>query len=195
MLNIAHFPDICYNALMPSPIVWRLATLTFVALTLMPNVASAYMTAEEVLLNEEFFLPPTARETQNRNNRQTVTSAERRIREQQEAFEIQHPAALEEIPEEENVMEESDTETEATSTDLSGTDLELLRTLRLLDRITDRQRTLQYGATAHGDPIHGGAPPLAPTGAGAWLATSTMLGAVGWTLRRANRAGKRAWSM
>lgn len=175
---------------MRSPTLQRLATATIVALTLIPIAASAYMTAEDVLLSKEFFLPPSARETQDRNTRQTETSAERRKREQQEAFEIQHAAAPEEIPEEE-IVEEEDTGEPAAEPTLTSTDLELLRTLRLLSRITDRQQTLQYGAPV-GDATHAGAP-LAPTGAGAWLAATTMIGAVGWTLRKARKAGKSTW--
>lgn len=159
---------------------------------LIPSTAFAYMTAEDVLLSKEFFLPPTARETQARNERQTGISAERRMREQDEAFEIQHAAAPEEIPEEEPIPADEETTGEPA---LTSTDLELLRTLRLLDRITDRQRVLQHGATAQGDPLHSGAPPLAPTGAGAWIAASTMIGAVGWTLRRVKKAEKGTWRM
>lgn len=173
---------------MRSPTLQRLATATIVALTLIPSAASAYMTAEDVLLSKEFFLPPKARDAQNRNALQTETSAERRAREQEEAFEIQHAAAPEEIPEE-VVVEEEDAGEATSEPALTSTDLELVRTLRLLSRITDRQRVLQYGV-AQGDPLHAGAPPLAPTGAGAWLAATTMVGAVGWTLRKARKAGK-----
>lgn len=190
----APFPDFRYTILMPSPTLQRLATATIVALTLIPSVASAYMTAEDVLLSKEFFLPPTARETQDRNARQTEISAARREREQQEAYETQHAAAPEEIPEEEVTEEEVAEEEPAAAPALTATDLELLRTLKLLDRITDRQRTLQYGPVDQQGTAHTGAP-LAPTGAGAWLAATTMIGAVGWTLRKARKSEKNSWSV
>src|SRR3989338_5104334 len=148
----------------------------------------------DVLLSKEFFLPPTARETVARSNRQAETSAERRTREQEDAFAIQHAAAPEEIPEEELIpVDEEGTDDPAAEPTLTSTDLELLRTLRLLSRINDRQNVLQYGATTQGDALHAGAPPLAPTGAGAWLAATTMIGAVGWTLRRAREAERGSW--
>ena len=153
------------------------------------------MTAEDVLLNDEFFLPPSASETEDRIARQAETSAERRQQVQSESFEAQHAAAPEEIPvDEEWVYEEEDNAVQnSNAIDLSATDLELLRTLRLLDRITERQQVLQYGpVTQQAGMTHMGAP-LAPTGAGAWIAASTMLGAVGWTLRRARKSEKRVW--
>ncbi|TSC99910.1 MAG: hypothetical protein Greene101449_444 [Candidatus Peregrinibacteria bacterium Greene1014_49] len=181
------------NPCLPAGRLQRLATVAIVALTLIPNVANAYMTAEDVL--DEFFLPPTARESKDRLARQSTVSAERRAREQDEAFEIQHAAAPEEIPEEELVPTEEAPNVSTAEPTLNSTDLELLRTLRLLGRVTDRQRVLQYGATVQGDPLHGGAPPLAPTGMGAWIAATTMIGAVAWTLRRAGKAGRKAWSV
>lgn len=175
---------------MPSPTLQRLAAVIIVVLALIPNVASAYMTAEDVLLNDEFFLPPTARESQGRLERQSAVSAERRMRIQEEEFAAQHPAAPEELPKEETTDSEDETSEESAQT---TTDLELLRTLRLLDRITDRQRTLQYG-TPQADGTHAGAP-LAPTGAGAWLAATTMIGAVAWTIRKAKKSERVTWSI
>lgn len=179
---------------MPTPTLQRLATATIVALMLIPTSAVAYMTAEDVLLNDEFFLPPSARETEDRIARQAETSAERRQKVQSESFEAQHAAAPEEIPvEEEEVYGEEESGAQDTdASNLSATDLELLRTLRLLDRITERQQVLQYGAAPQPGATHTGAP-LAPTGAGAWIAASTMLGAVGWTMRRARKSEKRVW--
>jgi hypothetical protein len=154
---------------------------------MLPGIASAYMTAEDVLLSSDFYLPPGGRESKNRIARQAAVSAERRTREQEDLF--LHAAPPEEIPEDEldPSLEEENTEIDATE-GLSGSDLELLRTIRLLDRITDRQRVLQYGAPQNNDVLHGGAPALAPTGAGAWIAMTTMFGAVAWTLRKAKRS-------
>jgi len=192
MLAIANLPHFRYTTLMPTPTLQRLATATIVTLMLIPTSAAAYMTAEDVLLNDEFFLPPNARETEDRIARQAEASAERRQKAQGESYEIQHAAAPEEIPEDEEMYEEEEEETEATEDlDLSATDLELLRTLRLLDRISTRQQVLQYGPVTQPGMTHTGAP-LAPTGAGAWIAATTMLGAVGWTMRKAKR--NKAWS-
>lgn len=180
--------EIRYNTLMSSRSLRRLLPIALAAGCMLPAAAGAYMTAEDVLLNSDFYLPPSMRESEDRIARQSAVSAERRTREQEESF--VHAAAPEEIPAEETDEgweEEENTETEETA-GLSGSDLELLRTIRLLDRITDRQRVLQYGAPQANDVLHGGAPALAPTGAGAWLAATTMIGAVAWTMRRAKRS-------
>jgi hypothetical protein len=154
---------------------------------MLPSAASAYMTAEDVLLSSDFYLPPSKREAEGRIARQATVSAERRKREQTEIF--VHAAAPEEIPMDEEWTEtDEDVSGETDTKALSSTDLELLRTMRLLDRITDRQRVLQYGAPQEGHVLHGGASNLAPTGAGAWVAATTMIGAVVWTLRRAKRS-------
>jgi hypothetical protein len=173
---------------MPSPTLRRLLPIALALSCMLPGVANAYMTAEDVLLNSAFYLPPTKREGENRIERQRVVSAERRTREQEDLFMHAAPPP-EEIPADatETSTEEVPTETDATK-GLSSSDLELLRTIRLLDRITDRQKVLQYGAPTDSDVLHGGAPALAPTGAGAWLAAMTMFGAVAWTLRRAKRS-------
>ncbi len=173
---------------MRSPILHRLLPIALAISCMLPGIASAYMTAEDVLLSSDFYLPPGGRESKNRIERQRVTSAERRTREQEDLFMHAAPPE-EEIPEDEfdASLEEENTETDATE-GLSGSDLELLRTIRLLDRITDRQRVLQYGAPQNTDVLHGGAPALAPTGTGAWIAMTTMFGAVAWTLRRAKRS-------
>lgn len=175
-----------YNTLMSSHVLRRLLPIAVAAACLLPAATSAYMTAEDVLLNSDFYLPPSMRESEDRIARQSAVSAERRTREQKEFF--VHAAAPEEIPAEEDAAPEETTTGTDDTAGLSGSDLELLRTIRLLDRITDRQKVLQYGTPADGQVLHGGAPGLAPTGAGAWLAATTMLGAVAWTMRRAKRS-------
>lgn len=161
-----------------------LSVLAVLAL-LVPAGALAYINPEDVLLNRELFLPPSAREADARTNLQTEESAARRDREQERAFALQHPEE-----EEETVTEEPAATHEAaadlTDTNLGATDLELLRTMRLLTRVQQNQQVLQYPTQTV---MHYGAPqPLAPTGAGSILAAVTMLGAVGWTIRKAKRA-------
>ncbi|PIR49058.1 hypothetical protein COU80_01445 [Candidatus Peregrinibacteria bacterium CG10_big_fil_rev_8_21_14_0_10_55_24] len=149
-----------------------------------PVSASAYLLPEEVLLNDDFYVPPAARDTRERVDQQSELSAIRRQQEQDAAFALQHPAA----PEEENTVVETE---EGTSRTLTEGDLELLRTIRLLERVDARQEVLSLLPQ-----LHAGAPvmpnPLAPSGPGGVLAVMTMLGAVGWTLKRAGR--KTGWT-
>jgi len=169
--------------------------LTFGVLTLLvPAGAVAYYSPEDVLLNKELFLPPSAREADTRASLQASEAAARREREQEAFFAAQRPIV------EENVDPDSFYDdgayiqdglhgaAPAAGTDLSAIDLELASTLRLLTRLEQQQRTLQYGTAG----LHGGAPlaPLAPTGAGGILAGITMLGAVVWTVKKARNAGK-----
>lgn len=193
--TIAEIPIFRYTILMTSrSLRIRLTVAACTVLTAVPLGAAAYFSPEEVLLNKALFLPPTSRETQDRVARQAETSAERRNAAFDESYQEQHAAAPEE-----NVFLEPDnsgtTSSNAQPADssLSAADLELLRTLRLLSRVEDRQRVLQYG---NFNRLHSGAPlddgkgtgkPLTPTGAGAWLSAITMVGAVGWTLRRARK--------
>jgi hypothetical protein len=189
----------CYNSLMPTPNLQRLLMIAALAGMLMPAAAIGYFSPEEVLLNKQLFLPPReGDESKDRVKSQQEFSAQRRLRDQQEAFAIQHPAPAEEALDAEQLP--GDVWTEGASNQLlplpaglSATDLELLRTIRLLDRITEQQRVLQYGVRSDGTIAHGGAP-LAPTGAGAWVAATTVIGAVLWTLRRARAAERSVWS-
>lgn len=183
---------------MPSPTLSHRNTLAFfgilVCATSFIGVRSAlaFDPPEQVLLNSEFFLPPSARESRSRQTRQAEISDLRRSEQLQKAITEQHPAPVKESTEKE---EEDVTEEAALPAGLSASDLELLRTVRLLDRITGRQQTPQvyYGALPMmqmqgGDALHSGAPLLAPTGAGAWLAATVVIGAVFWTLRRARKS-------
>ncbi|MBM3227300.1 hypothetical protein FJZ27_00325 [Candidatus Peribacteria bacterium] len=171
---------------MPSPTLRRLLPIIIAIGCMLPMTTAAYMTPEEVLLSSEFYLPPSKRGAKDRVARQRNVSTERRVREQEAHF--VPAAAPEEIPEEDALDEEVYPSEDAASADLSASDLDLLRTIRLLDRITDRQRVLQYGAPTRGQVLLGNRPDLAPTGAGAWVAATTLIGAVGWTLRRAKRS-------
>lgn len=147
------------------------------------SAAHAYFSPEEVLLNKDLYLPPTARDAEARAQSQSATAAERRSREQEAAFEAQRPIpVLEDIPVEDLLPAAP---AQPVSGYPSAMDIELASTLRLLDRLEERQRVLQYGGG-----LHGGAPlaPLAPTGAGAWLAGITMIASVLWTVARARKS-------
>lgn len=140
-----------------------------------------YLSPEDILLHGAFLEPPSARDAKAAVEAQTNYSAERRRIEFEEGYAIQHP------PEPEEVVEVAETEE---SPDLTAEDRKLLSTLRLLNRIEDKQRTLSYGGDAR---LHGGAYPLAPTGPGAILSALAMMGATGWTLMYARGTGKNVW--
>ncbi|MDP6561710.1 MAG: hypothetical protein QF793_02175 [Candidatus Peribacteraceae bacterium] len=181
---------------------------TFTALlTLLvtPTTALAYLNPEEVLLSRELFLPPTAREAQARTAIQSGESAARREREQDRAFELQHPIV------EEPVFASAPEPTGQFgfpqggyyvvpagaqgglpqgifgSVPQAGLDdpanLELLRTMRLLSRVNQNQATSQLQQV-----LHSSAGDLAPTGAGSILAAMVMLGSIFYVLRRAKKS-------
>lgn len=167
----------------------------------MPLQASAYFTPEDVLLSKEFFLPPSSREAQDRIERQVDESAERRQREQDlllvrtpSADELDASDLLSEVLDEGESLRAAAPELQILG-GLDASDLELLKSVRLLEQRQDRllnrvdanQQYLQYYGSRP-EFLHGGAPPLAPTGAGGALSAVTMLGAVFWTIRRARRA-------
>ena len=197
---------IMYNTLMRS---YKISLTGIVLGALMPLQALAYFTPEDVLLSKEFFLPPTSRETGDRIERQVTQSAERRTREQDVIFSEQRIAELREFEDADllgGVLDEDETlraavpgQIQVLGGGLDASDLELLKAVRLLerretrllDRVDSNQNTLQYYG-ARPEFLHGGVPPLAPTGAGGVLAAITMIGAVGWTLRRAHLAGRAA---
>lgn len=191
--------NLLYNTLM------RRIQTHIVGLTLgifLPLQAVAYFTPEDVLLSKEFFLPPSSRETQSRIARQVDNSAERRSREQDLLLVRQtpEPDAIDDLDLLQAVVgEDSTLRAAAPSSSIIGgldaSDLKLLETVRLLetrenrlmDRVYSNQQNLQYYGSRP-EFLHGGAPPLAPTGAGGVLAALTMVGAVFWTVRRAHRA-------
>jgi len=181
-------------------------TLAGVALaTLVPLQVLAYYSPEDVLLSKEFFLPPTPRDSGSRIERQVTQSAARRESEQNSIFSEQYAAEAAKNPQTDlrsDIL--GDTETlraaapEPTAAALPGGldahDLELLKTVRLLDqretrllnRVQDNQQIIQYYGSRP-DMLHAGAPPLAPTGAGGILSALIMIGAVGWTLLRTSK--------
>ncbi|MDD5623412.1 MAG: hypothetical protein PHI23_01740 [Candidatus Peribacteraceae bacterium] len=152
--------------------------------------ASAYFTPEEVLLNQDFFIPPAARDSLDRVARQQAESEARREREQQQNYDDNHPAAEEETQSSSSVAAEQPTVVDPLS---AITYPELKNTLKLLQRI---ERNQQHALYAERFPeniagtLHAGAPGLAPTGAGGMLSAVVMIGSVLWTLSRAKRAAK-----
>jgi hypothetical protein len=170
--------------------------LTALALgVLIPLQGIAYFTPEDVLLSNEFFLPPTARESQNRTTAQQERAALRREREQETLFAEQRPINVLGEDAFADILQDGETvHSAAPAVTLTEKDIELLNTLRLLDsreqRLLDRVYTNQTILQYYGDRpefFHGGAPPLSPTGLPGVLSAVLMVGAVGWTLRRAGR--------
>lgn len=152
--------------------------------------AGAYLSPEEVLLNKDFYLPPTMRESGERVTRQVRTSTERREREQEIIFGAQQSSEQENDRAAAPAAPVESTTAAEGNDQATDEDLRLIRTLRLLDRVDRNQNILLYGNRAlpmQVDAAHGGAP-LAPTGAGGILSAVTMVGAVGWTILRAKRA-------
>lgn len=151
--------------------IMLLATAIFAPIT-----AQAYLLPEDVLMGNDLYVPPSTRDAQQRAEDQAALSAERREAEQAAEFARQHPAPP---PEPEVSNTDNDIPLDmGVNVNLGTEELELLRTIRLLDRVDRNQYIVQ----------HSGAPqPLAPTGAGGILASITMIGAVGWTLKRAGK--------
>ncbi|MBU0458350.1 hypothetical protein KJ652_01900 [Patescibacteria group bacterium] len=145
------------------------------AVIIAPITAHAYLLPEDVLMGNDTYVPPSNRDSRDRVLQQSADSAERRQAEWEVEYEKQHPTPP---PVEEEIYLES----EGNPVDLSGNDIDLLRTIRLLNRIDQNQATIS----------HSGAPPLAPTGAPAILSALTMLGAVTWTMKRAG--GKKCYT-
>jgi len=203
--RIAKMYIFLYNTLMRSS---KIIFIGIIAGIMLPLQGIAYFTPEDVLLSKEFFLPPTAREGEDRIERQVTTSTERREREQDIIFDAQHVAELRELGDTDLLGEtlNSDETLRAAAPGtinvlggLDASDLELLQTIqllqsrenRLLNRVNTNQQVLQYYGNQP-NVLHGGAPLLAPTGAGGILAAVTMVGAVLWTLRRAHKAERAA---
>ena len=157
-------------------LVSKVITATALVGSLMaPVVASAYLNPEDVLLNADLYAPPRVRETEEAVRRQQRESAQRREEEWNKEYAKQHPAPV--VPVEPEYTYEAD----GGVLNLGIGEMELLRTIRLLERIDAKQETIR----------HTGAPPLAPTGAGGIIAVMTMVGAVGWTIKKAGK--KRGW--
>ncbi len=181
----------------------------FLACLFAPGSVLAYVEPEEVLLNRDLFLPPEAREAQQRTQIQASEAAARREREQERAFALQHPVVEEEVV----VEDDTDTLHGAAPTalppgafyaypvpmqngafygqptfmnaqpNLDAANLELARTMRLLTRVNQNQAASELQSV-----LHTSAGGLAPTGAGTVLGALTMIGAVIATLWKAQAA-------
>lgn len=148
-----------------------LATVLFA-----PTTALAYLLPEDVLRGNDLYIPPRNRDTKDVVERQAYNSAERRKEEWEIEYERQHPTP----PEPEPIAAEEDKK-EGAAMMLTSDAMELLRTVRLLERV-DQQQALR----------HTGAPPLAPTGAPAVLAAMAIVSAAGWTVLKSGR--KKVWT-
>lgn len=199
---IVHWSFLLYNVLM----IQKLTLTTFLCVLMLPQTGLAYLNPEDVLLNRELFLPPEAREAQERTRLQATESAARREREQERAFALQHPV-VEEVIEEPETLHAAAPEFPAggyvvypttpagmvpfgapgfgaaPSAGLTeSANLELLRTMRLLSRVNQNQAASELSQV-----LHSGAPDLSPTGAPSVIAASIMMGSVLWTMRRAGK--------
>lgn len=181
----------------------KILTLTATLAVLVPQLALAYTEPEQVLLNRELFLPPSARDAQARTQIQYEEASARREREQQRAFELQRPVAEEPVVDEPlfgsapempqgNIIYAVPIQQGTTGfPQLFGTaqpsvddaNLELARTMRLLSRVNQNQASAQLQQI-----LHSSADDLAPSGAGSVLAATVMLGAVAYTMRKAKKS-------
>ncbi len=181
------------------------------ALLAMPAIAVAYVTPDELLMQDAFMTnftpPPTTRTTDDAKLRQQETSRERREREQAEYFAAQR--ALNEDTETPHAAAPDQpvepTGLDATLSDLQQTIEELKnqqesqeakRNQRILDRIADQQEVMHAAADGKGDGkggcidgkgtcvINSGAP-LNESGPGLWVLAFAIVAALGWTLKRA----------
>lgn len=143
-------------------------------LVLSPIPASAYVTPEEVLFQNDFFFPPTGRDADKRVQAQEEERLEKFLERQRQDLAILNP---EESPSLESVLASLAQAIESIDKGIATPDEK--RDVRLLGRIERRQtllpQTLNSGA------------PLAPTGAGTFIATGAIAAAAMWTLWRARR--------
>lgn len=193
-----------YNTMM----IRKTTLLTALMMIIIPQSASAYFSPEDVLLNRDMFLPPSAREAQERNSLQSEESAARREREQDRAFALQHPVV--EIAEPLQAAAPAapiipagymavpingalygqqlfGTAPAQQSGTLDAANLELLRTMRLLGRVNQNQnQNMLLHAQSLGG-LHSGAP-LPPTGAGTVVSIMTLMGVALYIFRRSRSA-------
>ena len=170
ILAIAECNILMYNSMM-SFILLTVATL----LALSPITSSAYVTPEEVLFQNEFFFPPTGRDADERVRAQKEDRLDKFLERQKKDLAERNPA---ESPSLEEVL--------ASLADAIGSidkgktmTSEEKQDIRILERIERRQTSLPQT-------LNSGAP-LAPTGAGTFIATGAIAAAALWTLRRARR--------
>ena len=140
----------------------------------LPLAAHAYVGPEEVLFEEEFLMPATNRQAEERARAQAEESRMRRDQELAKTIAEQHPG------EEDDLEVILSTLTQAIESirekDTSG---EARRNERLFERVELRRSTVDTS-------INSGAP-LIGTGPESALATVVILAAIGWTLWKARR--------
>jgi hypothetical protein len=177
----------------------RKATLLTALIAIaLPQSALAYLSPEDVLLNRDLFMPPSAREAQERNALQTEESSARREREQERAFALQHPEPEYVEPLQAAAPVEPTMPAGYMAVPINGyygqpmfgaapaqggldsASLELQRTMRLLGRVNQNQVASQFQAQM----LHSSADDLAPTGAGTVLSLMAIMGAVVCIIRR-----------
>jgi len=188
-------PNFLYTIMM----IRKITLLTALIAIALPQSAMAYLSPEDVLLNRDLFMPPSAREAQGRNALQTEESSARREREQERAFSLQHPEPeyvepLQAAAPEQPIMPAGYMAVPingfygqpmfgAAPTQGGGLDsasLELQRTMRLLGRVNQNQVVSQFQSQM----LHSSADDLAPTGAGTVLSLMAIMGAVVCIIRR-----------
>ena len=191
-----------YNTMM----IRKITLLTAFILIALPQSTLAYLSPEDVLLNRELYLPPSAREAQDRSALQAQETAARREREQQRAFEAQKPAPTVDVideplhgaaPQQPSVPEgyiavpinstyngQQVYGSAPNQNSQDAANLELLRTVRLLDRVNQNQNTAQFSTQV----LHSGAPDLAPTGAGSVMALIVLFATAFAILRKSRSA-------
>ncbi len=181
----------------------KIALTTALLALIIPQSALAYLSPEDVLLNRELFMPPSAREAQSRTTLQTEESAARREREQERAFELQNPIIEEDIIDE-PLMGSAPGQpmvpagyiavpvnggtyygqpffgAAPVQPSLDTANLELQRTMRLLSRVNQNQAMTQFESQI----LHSSANDLAPTGAGTVLAIMALMGSAVYIVRR-----------
>lgn len=145
--------------------------LTLIALLgFSPLPVHAYLTPEEVLLEDDFVsAPPNARNAEAARNAQEAEYEERSADE-----ENAEPGAT----------EDPDLHGAAPDDELTAEDRRDLRTLERLEQ--NREEAALDVVLGANETLHGGAP-LAPTGMGTIVAMLTIAAAIGLTLRRALR--------
>lgn len=138
-----------------------------------PFVAHAYAEPEEVLFEEEFLMPATNRQAEERARAQAEESRMRRDQEQAKIFAEQHPG------------EEDDLETILSTLTQAIENVRekdpstaARRNERLFERVELRRSTVE--TTNSGAPLVGTGPESA-------LATLVIVTAIGWTLWKARR--------
>ena len=139
-----------------------------------PVTTSAYVTPEEVLFQNDFFFPPTNRDADERAGAREAERLENFSQRQRSDLAERNPT---EFPSLEDVLASLAGAIESIDKGTASPDEK--RDIRLLERIERRQTSLPQT-------LNSGAP-LAPTGAGTFIATGAIAAAAMWTLWRARR--------